>query len=807
MAWELVYTSAPRGLSSGSTGFCTVAHSQGLPVSLQSRLEALSGYRPAGGLAATEAGSPVRFSHVLLNHAGQTLSVLSRVASSGVDHSGRVNKLADHRVVLPGERADAGPAWMAGRSGFFREAWTGSPRLLEKEIAVASGKEEPGVCSAWAEATGDAGWAGFLVDRFLIDPAQAIYVVHDPARHDPLRLIREAIRLLPASRRWDVTFSTYHTDPLADHHVAWRFVVAGTAAAKSALMSRDSAHCLDLTASLGVPAESAYVLAAQRGEAVRVSSVEAATTARAVGDEAEATPVIAERAVRGEDRLEARAVGVAGSASRVIGEDLRPAEAGVDGRVVGAFHLGVVVSVIVLGGWLLMTDRGELVVAEGESSADERSEVALLEDRLAASQTRVVELEARLAEVEEAARSGEAALSSGAASMPVDPVTRVEASVEGERDSPASVAAMVSDDLVAAEALELVVDLPAVETVSTGSAGIGTGSRVLARSVWLWRPGSLLSDEARLSVRAAWEMSGSDLFWQVEGRRAELVCRSRDSLGLPVEVRLGRVDLTVEGVMWSWLDADLPEAWALSQDLLWWHAAVSLIEVVDDTRGRMASMCGVRPAEVTGLIHRGGVGVPWGGSGVSASLRTVWLPASWREALADGDRALVYQGPEGSRLRLGVSMSASLVDVQARWEVQALELERERAEARRRADGLAEWLKARRGLEAKLDRVVAVLPKREDGSIDEGKRQAFAHLQDFAAFDRVVDEMAVHEEQLIGVAVDEVGLTVTDLEMRVAAIDRQLEEMRVFPGVRVAVVAARSGVAVQEIRWVVEETP
>ena len=45
MAFELVYTSVPKGLKPGSYGFCTVACSKELPESVVSTLEKISGYR------------------------------------------------------------------------------------------------------------------------------------------------------------------------------------------------------------------------------------------------------------------------------------------------------------------------------------------------------------------------------------------------------------------------------------------------------------------------------------------------------------------------------------------------------------------------------------------------------------------------------------------------------------------------------------------------------------------------------------------------------------------------------------------
>ncbi len=45
MSQEILYTSAPKGLKSGSRGFCTVVSTRGMAKNLSQRLESLSGYR------------------------------------------------------------------------------------------------------------------------------------------------------------------------------------------------------------------------------------------------------------------------------------------------------------------------------------------------------------------------------------------------------------------------------------------------------------------------------------------------------------------------------------------------------------------------------------------------------------------------------------------------------------------------------------------------------------------------------------------------------------------------------------------
>ncbi len=64
MSFELVYTSARRGLREGASGFCTVAATDGMPRALHEKLESLSGYSRTE--AATGAEPPVNHSHMTI---------------------------------------------------------------------------------------------------------------------------------------------------------------------------------------------------------------------------------------------------------------------------------------------------------------------------------------------------------------------------------------------------------------------------------------------------------------------------------------------------------------------------------------------------------------------------------------------------------------------------------------------------------------------------------------------------------------------------------------------------------------------
>ena len=133
MSLELFYTSAPKGLRPGSSGFCTVAATRGMPAALMERLEALSGYRHLfPPLDAKADLNPVAYSHLILTIQDKAYHVLSRVAPAGLDYSQRGNKLAHHVVLEAGELPPGGPAWLLSQPGFMEGAWDGQVRQLRE---------------------------------------------------------------------------------------------------------------------------------------------------------------------------------------------------------------------------------------------------------------------------------------------------------------------------------------------------------------------------------------------------------------------------------------------------------------------------------------------------------------------------------------------------------------------------------------------------------------------------------------------------------------------------------------------------
>lgn len=265
MSHELIYTSVPRGLRAGASGFCTVAMTAGMSDAMAERLEMLSGYRPVFALGDPQAASnPIVWAHWRVTIGDRARSVLSRVAFAGADYSQRSNKFSHHVMLDAGEQPPGGPAWVLRQVGMMESAWPGDPRILPAGRAIPVGDRPASICKTWQALTGDAGWAGVLADAFRSDPAKPAYLIFNPGSN-MLPLIEEAVALLPASMRWQVTFATYFTDLPMGATCVWRCVVAGTPAAREAVRTGPRSLVIDLTQELGPAADGPLTQAARTG--------------------------------------------------------------------------------------------------------------------------------------------------------------------------------------------------------------------------------------------------------------------------------------------------------------------------------------------------------------------------------------------------------------------------------------------------------------------------------------------------------------------------------------------------------------
>ena len=260
MSWQLIYTSAPRGLSSGQSGFCTVARSADLREALVQRLEQISSYHYLRvAEAATANRNPAISAFRLLDLRGTKYYVLTRIQPCGLDFTARTNHLAHHLVFLPDELAPLPspaailrhwPGWMA--------SWQGEPRLLE---GIAAADFAPAAKSflpaqTWMRMTGDAGRAAGLLETECI---RGCYLVCPPGGEGPvLEMFCETLQLLNPNgqyplRPWRHPFTTFlqAEDNPADFQ--WRACQEGAPAWQQAVQR--SAPLLPL-ASVRVPGNS-----------------------------------------------------------------------------------------------------------------------------------------------------------------------------------------------------------------------------------------------------------------------------------------------------------------------------------------------------------------------------------------------------------------------------------------------------------------------------------------------------------------------------------------------------------------------
>ncbi|WP_220498209.1 hypothetical protein [Stieleria mannarensis] len=276
---ELVYTSAPRGLRPGSRGFCTVAMSESMPAGLIGPLESLSAYHPAD----TQGPSPINYMHVQIKVAGRPVNVLSRIAESPPDYTGRTNKIAHHVIVAAADRAVGGPAAVLRQPGFAIETWDGEVRKIPEPKTIPQADSPPRIAQTWAEQSGDAGWAGTVASVFDSQtPGAPLYLIYRPDQNaELLALVDEAICLLPEPKRWNATFSTHTSELPPGVDCRLRCLVAGS---PEALALPRSAMKLDLASgNLGTPPPGPLVDAARSGrlalpEIVRPAAVPAAST-------------------------------------------------------------------------------------------------------------------------------------------------------------------------------------------------------------------------------------------------------------------------------------------------------------------------------------------------------------------------------------------------------------------------------------------------------------------------------------------------------------------------------------------------
>ena len=232
MARQLVFTSAPQGLTPGRTGYCTVARHGDLRERLVPILESLSIY-PSDWQPA-----PVICTFRLVDVAGTRFPVLSRLVDAGYDYTHRNHYLAHHLILDPAEAEFAPtaadiflrwPGWL--------NHWDGPPRWLTESDVVNIGSlpaapSPPLPALAWKNMGGDAGHATLLLEG--AQPASRVLRCPAGRESEILYLFRESAALLPAAERWHAEFTNCLQPSDSPSQFQWVAVRAGSPAEAAA---------------------------------------------------------------------------------------------------------------------------------------------------------------------------------------------------------------------------------------------------------------------------------------------------------------------------------------------------------------------------------------------------------------------------------------------------------------------------------------------------------------------------------------------------------------------------------------------
>lgn len=206
MAWQLIYTSAPRLLEAGRSGFGSVARHRAIPPLLVAALERISQFSRLPGLDAER----VIYAYRVIAAGGGRFHVLSCIRDAGADYTGRTNHVAHHLIAEPREIAALGANGASPADVLLAvpwcEAWNDSPRWLEpmEEFPLSSVVSQTTADHAWwASVTGDATHAWLLARGEASRSANLL----TPPGCDLRPLFAESLRLTP-ERLWQMPFTT-----------------------------------------------------------------------------------------------------------------------------------------------------------------------------------------------------------------------------------------------------------------------------------------------------------------------------------------------------------------------------------------------------------------------------------------------------------------------------------------------------------------------------------------------------------------------------------------------------------------------
>lgn len=247
MAWQLIYTSAPRLIEAGRTGFGTVARHRAVSGLLAAAVERFSQFARLPGHDPRR----VVHAHRILSVGSGTFHVLSCLQDAGSDYTGRTNHIAHHLIAEPREIRALSAAGLTPAdvllSMAWRTSWNEGPRYLDPSEEVNLSSFPPSASRAWASVTGNPAAASILCSR---EAQRGCYLI-TPSGINVLELFRESLLVEPA-HAWQTRFTTClePNDDVAD----FRWIVLSPSSPLRGQVETTNRLVLDLTRPETLPA-------------------------------------------------------------------------------------------------------------------------------------------------------------------------------------------------------------------------------------------------------------------------------------------------------------------------------------------------------------------------------------------------------------------------------------------------------------------------------------------------------------------------------------------------------------------------
>ena len=238
MPFQHIFTNAQIGLSPDSSGYCTVAQTEGIPDDLVKALERLSTYDFSAKDDPHMGGhSPVVYRYQFVRVHSGTFFVISKINDAG--HS---NYLAQHLALDSSEISQLqdyphlNPAFFLLAGKHWKKAWDEMPQMLPEldfdSLVPGSNKETPyfveDICENWKN-----GLLGGQVDQaptLLEAPYNTKSFLYLPPGQELelLQLLNETL-WLSGEYAWSYGFTTFLQQGESHEHYAWCALSGGNA--------------------------------------------------------------------------------------------------------------------------------------------------------------------------------------------------------------------------------------------------------------------------------------------------------------------------------------------------------------------------------------------------------------------------------------------------------------------------------------------------------------------------------------------------------------------------------------------------